>query len=71
VSITKWFFPGILNTGIELNNADPNFLGDKTRLKNLNPQEKQISKISGLKTQVSKTSNFRSKNTCRYGFAQL
>jgi UDP-N-acetylglucosamine:LPS N-acetylglucosamine transferase len=71
VSITKWFFSGILNPGIELFNADPNFLGDKTWLKNLNPQEKQISKISGLRISSLKISNFRSKNTFRCGFAQL
>jgi hypothetical protein len=65
------FFSGILNPGIELNNADPNFLGDKTWLKNLNPQEKQISKISGLRISSLRISNFRSKNTCRFGFAQL
>jgi len=35
-----FFSSGILNPGIELNNADPNFLGDKTRLKNLNSPEK-------------------------------
>jgi len=35
-----FFFSGVLYPGIELNNADPNFLGGKTQLKNLNPQEK-------------------------------
>ena len=50
------FFSGFLNPGIELNNADPNFLGDETWLKNLNSPEKPNFKNSQvLKSQVSKS----------------
>ena len=36
-----FFFSGILNPEIELNNADPRVLGDETWLKNLKFQEKK------------------------------
>ena len=48
------FFSGILNPEIELNNADPNFLGDKTRLKISILKKNKFQKSQVLESQVSK-----------------
>ena len=66
MSITKWFFSGILNPGIELNNADPNFLGDKTRLKNLNPQETNFIELTRKNSEPKLGGSRYKKSKCPY-----